>query len=225
MRINVLQHTPNEGPGSIREWSKKHGHEMYIYHPYQFDGVLPSEEETDMLIILGGPMSPNDKIDWIFEERVLIKKLLDKNIPIFGACYGAQQIAKTLGYSVTKSPHKEVGWAPVYLKSNIIPDIPDKLIALHWHEEMFEVPDNAIHLFSSDLVNNQGYLLGDNVIGLQFHFEPQQDDIREIVINDFSYPEDNNSLNQNSQDIISAPYPDENTEIMFKLLDFISSHY
>lgn len=69
MRINVLQHTPNEGPGSIQEWSKQHGHEMYIYHPYQFNGVLPSADETDMLIILGGPMSPNDDIDWMYIDQ------------------------------------------------------------------------------------------------------------------------------------------------------------
>ncbi|MGI6554000.1 MAG: glutamine amidotransferase-related protein [Bacillota bacterium] len=28
----------------------------------------------------------------------LIQQLLDRDIPMFGACYGAQQIAKTLGY-------------------------------------------------------------------------------------------------------------------------------
>lgn len=222
MRINVLQHTPNEGPGSIQEWSKKHGHEMYIYHPYQFNGVLPSADETDMLIILGGPMSPNDDIDWIKQERVLIKELLGRNVPMFGACYGAQQIAKTLGYRVTKAPYKEVGWAPVYLESSIIKDIPNKLTALHWHEEMFEIPENAIHLFSSELVRNQGYLLGKNVIGLQFHFEPQSDDVREIAINDSSYPSENNSLKQSAQDIIASDFPSENKEVMYKLLDFIS---
>lgn len=222
MRINVLQHTPNEGPGSIQEWSKKRGHEMYIYHPYQFDGVLPSADDTDMLIILGGPMSPNDEVDWIKHERVLIKELLERNIPMLGACYGAQQIAKALGYRITKSPHKEVGWAPVYLESNIIKDIPNKLNALHWHEEMFEIPENAIHLFSSDLIRNQGYLLGKNVIGLQFHFEPQPDDVREIAINDSSYPNDNNSLKQNAQDIMAYDFPAKNKEIMYKLLDFIS---
>lgn len=222
MRINVLQHTPNEGPGSIQDWSKKHGHEMYIYHPYQFKGVLPSADDTDMLIILGGPMSPNDDVDWIKQERALIKELFERNIPMFGACYGAQQIAKTLGYRVTKAPHKEVGWAPVYLESNIIKGIPNKLNALHWHEEMFEIPENAIHLFSSDFVRNQGYLLGKNVIGLQFHFEPQVDDVREIAINDSSYPNDNNSLKQRAQDIIAADFPTENKEVMYKLLDFIS---
>lgn len=222
MRINVLQHTPNEGPGSIQEWSKQHGHEMYIYHPYQFNGVLPSADETDMLIILGGPMSPNDDIDWINYERILIKELLERNIPMFGACYGAQQIAKTLGYKVSKAPYKEVGWATVTLESDIIPDIPRTLTALHWHEEMFEIPENAIHLFSSDLVRNQGYLLNRNVIGLQFHFEPQSDDVREMAINDFEYPNDNNSLNQSAQDIMAANFPTKNKEVMYKLLDFIS---
>ena len=163
MRINVLQHTPNEGPGTIQEWSQDRGHEMYVYHPYQF-GNLPTADETDMLIILGGPMSPNDDLLWIKQERVLIQQLLDAHKPIFGACYGAQQIAKTLGYAVKKAPHKEVGWAPVYLKSDIISDIPPKLAALHWHEEMFEVPAQADLLFSSDLVKNQGFVMNLSLI-------------------------------------------------------------
>ncbi|GEP25304.1 hypothetical protein LDI01_28970 [Lentilactobacillus diolivorans] len=36
MRINVLQHTPNEGPGAIALWAQQHQHQLYIYHPYQF---------------------------------------------------------------------------------------------------------------------------------------------------------------------------------------------
>lgn len=64
MRINVLQHTPNEGPGSIKLWAENHNHSMFVYHPYQF-GILPSIDETDMLVILGGPMSPNDDSDWV----------------------------------------------------------------------------------------------------------------------------------------------------------------
>lgn len=124
----------------------------------------------------------------------MIQQLLDQHKPIFGACYGAQQIVKTLGYAVTKAPHKEVGWAPVYRQSDAIPGIPDQLVALHWHEEMFQVPAEAQLLFSSDLVENQGFLLGDNVIGLQFHFEPQIDNVREMVVNDDQYPLEHNDL-------------------------------
>ena len=71
MRINVLQHTPNEGPGAIAEWADRNNHEMYIYHPYQF-GNLPTVDQTDFLVILGGPMSPNDDLPWIKREQDLL---------------------------------------------------------------------------------------------------------------------------------------------------------
>lgn len=221
MRINVLQHTPNEGPGSIQDWAHAHGHDFYVYHPYQF-GNLPTAAETDLLVILGGPMSPNDDLPWIKQERVLIRQLLDQHKPIFGACYGAQQIAKTLGCQIGKAPHKEVGWAPVYRQSDVISGIPDQLTALHWHEEMFQVPESARLLFSSDLVTNQGFLLGDNVIGLQFHFEPKIDNVREMAVNDSQYPLDHNDLHQTPQEIIDHGVPAANKQVMFKLLDYIT---
>lgn len=221
MRINILQHTPNEGPGSILDWSQTHGHQAYIYHPYQF-GFLPKAADTDLLIVLGGPISPNDDLDWIRQERNLINELLVKNVPIFGACFGAQQIAKALGYPVTNAPVKEVGWAPVYLQSHVITGIPDKLLALHWHQEMFEIPSEATLLFSSDRVRNQGFVMNHRVVGLQFHFEPQPDNVREMVVNDFPYIK-GSVFNQTKADILKTPVPAENKAVMFHILDYITA--
>jgi GMP synthase - Glutamine amidotransferase domain len=100
MRINVLQHTPNEGPGSIASWAFSRGHEFFVYHPYFFDGVLPKASETDLLIILGGPMSPNDELPWISKERELIKELLKTNKPFLVL---AMVHNKSLKFSVLKS--------------------------------------------------------------------------------------------------------------------------
>ena len=52
-------------------------------------------------------MSPNDLDDWILKERELIRVLLKEKKPIFGACFGAQQITKAIGYTVSKSPVKK----------------------------------------------------------------------------------------------------------------------
>lgn len=221
MRVNVLQHTPNEGPGAIASWCHDHGHEMYVYHPYQF-GKLPSATETDMLVILGGPMSPNDDLAWIKAERVLITQLLATDTPMLGACYGAQQIAMVLGSKIGKAPHKEVGWAPVYLKSHVISNLPEQMLAMHWHEEMFEIPQGAHLLYSSDLVTNQGFVFGNHVIGLQFHFEPLADNVREMVVNDGDYALSNNALKQTPAEILAQAVPAENKTIMYQLLDFIS---
>ena len=36
MRVNVLQHTPNEGVGYIGEWAKESGHEsLYLSSIYE----------------------------------------------------------------------------------------------------------------------------------------------------------------------------------------------
>lgn len=223
MRINVLQHTPSEGSGSIADWAVAHGHELYIYHPYQFNGMLPTAAETDLLVILGGPMSPNDDVDWIKNERLLIKQLLAQHKPIFGACYGAQQIAKTLGYDVLKAPHKEVGWAPVYRQTTAIPGLPEQLTALHWHEEMFEVPREAQLLFTSDLVHNQGFVLGDNVIGLQFHLEPKALNVRTMVINDGQYALSHNDLHQTPERILKAAVPAANKAAIDAIFDFLTN--
>ncbi|MQS75417.1 type 1 glutamine amidotransferase [Lactobacillus halodurans] len=222
MRINVLQHTPNEGPGMIQQWSNEHDHQMYVYHPYQY-GFLPTAKETDMLVILGGPMSPNDDLDWIKQERSLIKELLDQDKPIFGACYGAQQIVKTMGYEVKKAPAKEVGWGPVYRRDTRILDIPEELTVLHWHEEMFEVPDEAQLLFSNDNLENQGFVMNHRVIGLQFHIEPAADNVREMVVNDFPYIK-GSVLNQTANEILSEPVPNQNKITLFRLLDYITAY-
>jgi GMP synthase-like glutamine amidotransferase len=194
---------------------------MTIYHPYQF-GRLPEAADTDLLVILGGPMSPNDDAPWIHQERELIQTLLAANKPMFGACFGAQQIAKTLGYAVTAAEAKEVGWAKVYRQATTIPGIPATLTALHWHQEQFAIPADAQWLFSSDLVRNQGFVMRHKIVGLQFHFEPLADDVRTIVANDAAYT-NGSALHHTPAEIREHPVPKENQTVMAAILDYITA--
>lgn len=218
--MSIIQHTPDEGPGSILAWAHSRGYLATTYHPYAFNGVLPTAEATDLLVILGGPMSPNDDVAWIKAERVLIAELIERNTPMFGACYGAQQISKTLGYPVSKAPAKEVGWDPIYLKSRVIDGLPEKLLALHWHEEMFEIPAGAERLFSGAHLENQGFVMNHRIVGLQCHLEPQADNVREMVANDGGYIA-GSVLGQTAEDILAQSVPAENRDAMFRLLDYI----
>lgn len=106
-----------------------------------------------------------------------------------------------------------------------IPNVPEMINVLHWHEEMFDMPENAQLLFSSDLVVNQGFLVKQNVIGLQFHFEPQKNDVREIVINDGGYALECNALSQTPETILQMQMVDfdVNQQVMYTLLDYITS--
>ncbi|MCT4486826.1 type 1 glutamine amidotransferase [Levilactobacillus parabrevis] len=220
MRVNILQHTPEEGPGAIRIWAHARGHQVYVYHPAQH-GKLPSAAETDLLVVLGGPISPNDDAPWIAAERYLMREVMVAHKPIFGACFGAQQIAKLLGATVSPAPVKEVGWAPVTRQADVIPGLPAQLKVLHWHQDMFALPDGATRLFASEQIQNQGLVVNDNVVGLQFHLEVTEDNVHAMVVNDGDYVADS-VLHQTVQSIETTPVPDENRAAMFQILDYIT---
>lgn len=120
--------------------------------------------------------------------------------------------------------HKEVGWAPVYKQNDAIAGLPDKLLALHWHQDMFEIPAESHLLYSSDLLANQGFLVNGNVIGLQFHLETLADNVREIVINDGAYAESGNDLHQTPAEILAQPLPSANKRAIYTMLDYLSVH-
>lgn len=86
---------------------------------------------------------------------------------------------------------------------------------------MFEIPKEADWLFSSDAVKNQGFVMNHRIVGLQFHFEPQADNVREMVVNDFPYIK-GSILGQSAADILNTAVPKENQQAMFKILDYIT---
>lgn len=248
LQITVLQHTSNEGPSLIRRWARENNAQLSVYHPSEFGIVPASSHCCDLLVILGSPMSPNDNLEWIEQEQELIRSCLVRGIPLFGICFGAQQIAKALGKQVSQAPHKEVGWAPVKLRSHLIPGLPEELTVLHWHEQMCDIPTGGERLFSSLLVENQGFVCEKGAVevpitqsesrihspvhtatlpsqaravGLQFHMEQDGDGVREVALNDVAYPQENNDLHQSSEDILAQADKHDTFSYLTTILDWL----
>lgn len=83
-------------------------------------------------------------------------------------------IVSALGGRVYPGPQLEVGWFPVspVPESRTAPFfIAEEVTVLHWHGETFDLPEGSLRLASSEVCPNQAFLLGDRVIGTQFHFE------------------------------------------------------
>ena len=137
--------------------------------------TLPCQDDFDLLIIMGGPMSVNDENEypWLTAEKQFIRESLDAGKPILGICLGAQLIASALGAKVYPNRQNEIGWFPVRAVgkySDVFP-FPEQITAFHWHGETFDLPPGAVHLAESDACRHQAFQLGSNVIGLQFHLE------------------------------------------------------
>ena len=185
MRAHYLQHVPFEGLGSIEAWLRAAGYRISGSRLYQGER-LPRPEDVDFLVVMGGPMSANDEaaLPWLAPEKRFIRRVVDASKPVLGVCLGAQLIASAMGERVFGNPQKEIGWFPI--RGVELPDgfplrFPPSLDVFHWHGETFDLPAGAIRLARSEGCENQAFLLGTSVLGLQFHLEMTPESVRQIV--------------------------------------------
>ena len=129
------------------------------------------------LLVMGGPMGVNDETEypWLDREKAFIRQAVEQGRVILGICLGAQLLASVCGAPVYRHRQKEIGWFPVTLNSGA-PDwakniFPPEFIAFHWHGDTFDIPAEAELIVSSAACKNQGFVIGDRIMGLQFHPE------------------------------------------------------
>ncbi len=177
MRIHYLQHVPFEGLGSIEAALQHKGHTLSSTQLYS-NQRLPAINDIDWLIIMGGPMSIDDeeKYPWLTPEKHFIKEAIHAGKIVLGICLGAQLIASALGAKVYKNPHREIGWFKIRpsdsIKGTALSTILDTPIdVFHWHGDTFDLPADAKRIAASKACKNQGFIMGDKVLALQFHLE------------------------------------------------------
>ncbi|HEY4108696.1 type 1 glutamine amidotransferase [Puia sp.] len=180
MNVQVLQHVPFEGPGSIADWCIAGGHVLHITPLYLPEAILPEMNTIDLLVIMGGPMNVYDDavFPWLAAEKEFIRAYLQAGKPVLGICLGAQLLALCSGVNVGRARHSEIGWFPAHA-TRAAEAFPwfhslfaDEPVLFHWHGDRFEIPAGAENLVSTKANDNQAFILADGlVIGLQFHPE------------------------------------------------------
>jgi GMP synthase (glutamine-hydrolysing) len=183
MKIHYIRHADFEGLGIIAQWAEQYGHSVSCTRIYLGE-TLPSLDEFDLLISLGGPQSPlhYDQFPYLLDERDLISQAIAVGKYVIGFCLGAQLIAEALGAKTEKSPHKEVGLWPIVLNEaakadKVLQHFPEQFKVLHWHNDMPGFTSEMTLLASSAGCPRQVFSVGDKVYGFQCHFEPTLADI------------------------------------------------
>lgn len=184
MHIHWLQHAAHEDMGCIAPWLAGRGDRVTMTRLWAGD-ALPSPSDFDALIVMGGPMNIYEIVahPWLVPEKAMIRATIDAGRPVLGICLGSQLIADVMGGPVTRNAHTEIGWFDVSLNAagraqSRFVDWPDTFSAFHWHGDTFAIPPGAQNLMSSAGCAHQGYVIGDHVIGLQFHLEVTAADAR-----------------------------------------------
>ena len=220
-------HVPFEGLGCIEQWIIDNNHSVTFTKFYE-NYSLPTVENIDWLIVMGGPMGVYDEVafPWLIEEKAFIQKAIEQRKTVIGICLGSQLIAEVLGAKVYPNKQKEIGWFDIEKTSaceklDIIQTQERKFQVFHWHGDTFDLPKGSTQLFRSAVCENQAFIYNGNVLGLQFHFEVTNYSLAEMVKHGQDELIKNASIQSASQILAQNGLIESNNKMMFRCLQFM----
>ena len=181
----AIRHVAFEDAGTLEPVLKERG----IGLRYLEAGVddLSSAKDTDLLVVLGGPIGiyEVDRYPFLKQELAMIESAVKKGVPVIGICLGCQALAAVLAARVYPGKKKELGWEEMTLtkegKASPLGAI-DGVRVLNWHGDTFDLPVGATRLASTAITPNQAFTYGDKVLALQFHVELPERDLEKWLI-------------------------------------------
>ena len=173
--VLVLRHVSWEGLGAFRERLDARG-VPWRYVDLFSDQPLPDLRVARALLIMGGPMGvyEAERYPFLAEEIAAIGDAVRSGIPTVGVCLGSQLLAAALGAAVKPNPGgKEIGWGYIHKKPTaatdpILESFRAQETVLHWHGDVFDLPEGAVSLASSPMTSHQAFRWGSRACsGLQ----------------------------------------------------------
>ena len=176
MRVLIIMHVENEGPGVFGELLLAAGAAVRVARLHLGD-ALPDPLQIDAALSMGGPMNvyEEERHPFLRDETRFLQAAAERDLPVLGVCLGAQMIAKAAGAPVTRNPVEEVGWGTVDLTDEGLADpllrgLPGVLPVFQWHGDTFAIPEGGTLLASGTDCHNQAFRFRRSY-GLQFHLE------------------------------------------------------
>jgi GMP synthase-like glutamine amidotransferase len=175
-QILVLRHHDEDHAGLIGD--------AFVERGFTLDVVMmnegtptPSVEGYDILLILGSSSAVYDhevEKAWFGRELGVIAEAGERDVPVFGICFGAQALCLFHGGSVARSPEPEIGWYSIDAQPGVeIESGP----WFEFHFDRMEIPEGA-ELWATSPRAVQAFAMGRNV-GVQFHPEIDDEQLRD----------------------------------------------
>lgn len=150
------------------------------------DGVFPDTlDGVDGWIISGSPASANDAHPWVDRLMGLVREIVAHKAPLFGACFGHQIIARSLGGVVGRNPGGFVlgRVETTYRAREPWMDVPPGPVALYaaHGEQVTLLPKDARVLAGNADCPVGAYAIGAQVLTTQYHPEITADFMADLV--------------------------------------------
>lgn len=175
-RVLALQHIWDDPPGYLGEIMQEYDIACDIVNVEEES--IPDPVGYNALISLGGAQHAYDdgKYPYFVPEKVLLRHLVEQDIPYLGICLGGQLLASAMGAAVARHSMTELGFYEVQLteegKSDpLFQGLSGYQQVFHWHEDIFDIPCDGVKLATSVNAPNQAFRVGRRAYGVQYHME------------------------------------------------------
>lgn len=203
--------------GDACNWIKTAGnfHDEAVRVVSVFAGEkLPAPDTVKAAIITGSPVMVTDRVPWSEYTAAWIRDAFQQSTPLLGICFGHQLIAYALGGVVGANPKApEFGTRAVHKTLHaqndpIFHNLPEKLMMQSAHyQSVLRLPEEACLLASNRQDKHQAYRIGKCTWGVQFHPEMDAYILREILVQDKSfYENDGINVDQELRHLSESPH-------------------
>jgi GMP synthase-like glutamine amidotransferase len=187
MNILVIQSHILAPASYLADCATAYGAEMTCRLPVENGDRVPEDASGfDGLILLGGPMFAEDDANHphLGQCVELIRRFQAESKPILGICLGAQLIARAAGKKNYRMEKPEFGVSRLHRTAAgeddpLLRDVRNPAHLMQWHEDSFELPDDAVLLMTNELCTNQVFRLGETTYGFQPHIEAKPEHIHQ----------------------------------------------
>jgi GMP synthase (glutamine-hydrolysing) len=152
---------------------------------------LPDADAFRGAILTGSEAMLTDNPDWSRRTQDWLERILARDTPILGVCYGHQLLTQTLDGKVGWSPQgEEIGTVTVELTAQgrrdpLLASLPEQLMVQSSHSQsVLQLPPGARLLAYNSHDPVQGFAWGSNSWGVQFHPEFDADISRTYIEDD-----------------------------------------
>jgi GMP synthase-like glutamine amidotransferase len=180
MRAVLIANTEDADPGFIGRSLRQRGYSFteFLREDHQ---NWPTLDGFDLVVAMGSNWSTywDHVAGPVLAEQTLLADAIARGMGILGICFGAQQLAMTLGGDVSRAKTPEIGWYQVFPVAEATDSAPECLTRgdwMQWHYDRFSVPAGATALADSP-VGPQAMVCG-RALGLQFHPEATESIVR-----------------------------------------------
>ncbi|WP_420012688.1 glutamine amidotransferase-related protein [Tateyamaria sp.] len=174
-RILCVRHETDPTDDRITTWCNSNGVKADIRRPCQGDDLGDVTDNLAGVVVYGGNYNAYDSAlhPFLNKEYRMIDAAMQANVPLLGICQGAQMIAHHLGAFAGTLEHGtyEFGYYEVTPTDTGHDILPQAMHMPQSHYHTFDLPTGARHIARNAVYENQAFVVGDHVVGFQFHPE------------------------------------------------------